>query len=412
MAARKQLKSPKRPGRPKVAEDNSAALYPVWGEPDSWDEARLFRFAQRLDGDPASPGPWTRRKVMSRDEIESLVIAEGTYAARKAVRVRRVVQQFLAHTLASYPDGVTRLIGACDVFVRLFGERMMSTIREPDIQRAAETIKHGRVKPAGSKLPLSPATVYHRMLALAELAAYAVAEHFTDVYPMGAQVVRPRANKPTSAVTDPEVLESLRDAADVNQTIVFDLSAGQGASEAQILDVRWRDFDPIRGRIYLQPSTEEAEEDCFGRWAPLRDRELLGLMRGRLDRIKRDRLGDERIFELWRTDHGIIGALQSLQFKHLVETGGTAVRGRAELKVTPTTYVGRFEYRDFRLAAGRRVAASNHRLHEVAKAVGYSDIRTVKRLFGPYMLPASGKPTLPGEAKAIRRRIGKFSHDE
>ncbi|WP_127754818.1 hypothetical protein [Devosia sp. 1566] len=343
---------------------------------------------------------------MSRHEIESLVIAEGTYAARKAVRVRRVVQEFLNHTLASYPDGVTRLIAACEVFVRLFGERMMSTIREPDIQRAAEAIKHGRVKPAGCKRPLSPATVYHRMLALAELAAYAVAQHFTDVYPMGAQVVRPRASKPASAVNDPEVFESLRDAADINQTIVFDLSAGQGASEAQILDVRWRDFDPVRGRIYLQPSTEETEEDCFGRWAHLRERELLGLLRGRLDRIKRDRLGDERIFALWRTDHGIIGALCSLQFKHLVKT-----RGRAESKVTPTTYVGRFAYRDFRLAAGRRVAASNHRLHEVAKAVGYSDIRTVKRLFGPYMPPSPGKPALPGEATAIRRRIGKFSHD-
>ena len=139
----------------------------------------------------------------------------------------------------------------------------------------------------------------------------------------------------------------------------------------------------------------------------MRERELLGLLRGRLDRIKRDRLGDDRIFELWRTDHGIIGALQSLQFKQLVKTGG-----RIDSKVTPTRYVGRFAYRDFRLAAGRRVAAGNHPLHEVAKSVGYSDIKTVKRLFGPYMPPATKRPALPGDSEVIRRRIGKASHDE
>jgi hypothetical protein len=416
MAKSKRNQNTRRPGRPKTAGDNAATLRPVPGEATEWPDGRPFRFCQRLGSDPDRRGAWTTRQVFSRDELEDIVVTEGIRSNWPAVRACRVVESFLEQERARCPRSAQILMYALDTFGPMFGHEPIGALVEKNMIAVREAMQ----------ATLSAAGVYSRMLRLRAMMDYALEHGFTDKDAIGEQVMRFRPVTPDRPIHDPEVFEPFRSVADIDQCVVFDMSCGRGATERHITDLIWPDVDLVRGWIYLQPVYEEGEQDAFGDWVQLEPRELLALVQLRIHRIKQDRFGDERVFEHWKTDHGVVGAINAMQFKHhLIEAAKGVVTHKAQAvppsdgapsaaaptgdaprllaRTTPTTYPGAYDYRDFRYSAGRRAAAGTRDIRTVGRAASLSHFKTVKRLFGPYM-PAlrDEADDLAGESAVLR----------
>ena len=409
----------------KIERDRPTVMrwFPAIGEPAEWAGPRTFRFQRRAKpDDPSARGKYTGRVVSSRAEGEDLIITQGVYAARPAVRFAKVASLYraalherrpgvvrwlddaLEHLRRHLPDIDAVPFGLLDdAHVLIFRRGLEAETLDDEVDANGEPQKR-----------FSPPTIVGYLCALRGMCNWATLQHFSDRDPVSPQIEAVGYTRKRRVAEVPMVdeLRPMRQAADAEGRALFDL--GLSTAEApEVLAARWIDLDLPGEAIFLRAPERSDDGMVHGRWAALSPQALASLCELRLERMLQGRAGEDRIFGSWNDPGRVVREFDRIQVAHGLLQGSISTAQAAVFLHHAVERLSRLphSFAQLRMAAGRAAAEAGASVYALGNMLGLQTVRTVRRRLLSH-LAQNGFETRKRRAGEFEWPEGMFSLDE